>query len=183
MGKGSGRRPCQVPKEQYDKNFEAVFGKKKLNVMSDEDREELEPLDTSLIGDVLIRMSEVLKNDRDREAGGNVPSDGHEGRSIYAESKGASDKGETAQNKEHFWTGPGYRGEYNCPHGVGHGNHVHGCCEFQCCSRDDFPLKKTGQGYEDGVRRKEGRCRICGQIVYSHRGEMPTSCSSCASDF
>ena len=38
-----------------------------------------------------------------------------------------------------FWIGPGYRGEYNCPHGVGHGNHVHGC--DGCCSRPDFPLR------------------------------------------
>jgi len=41
MGKGDSRRPCFVPKAQYDKNFETVFGKKKLNVMSDEDRIEL----------------------------------------------------------------------------------------------------------------------------------------------
>ncbi len=39
-----------------------------------------------------------------------------------------------------FWVGPGYREEYNCPHGVGHGNHVHGCCEYRCCTREDFPL-------------------------------------------
>ncbi len=39
-----------------------------------------------------------------------------------------------------FWTGPGYRGEYRCPHGIGHGNHVHGC--DGCCSRDDFPLRE-----------------------------------------
>lgn len=43
------------------------------------------------------------------------------------------------EKSEPFWTGPGYRGEYNCPHGVGHGNHTHGC--DGCCSRDDFPLK------------------------------------------
>lgn len=126
MGKGSKRRPCQVPKEQYDKNFEAVFGKKLLNVMSDEDQAKRFP----------------------------------------------------------FWTGPGYQGEYNCPHGCGHGNHRHGCCEFHCCTREDFPLKKkTGQGYENGVPREGGRCTICGRTVYSHKGRMPASCSSCASDF
>lgn len=37
------------------------------------------------------------------------------------------------------WTGPGYRGEYNCEHGVGHGNHIHGC--DGCCSREDYPLR------------------------------------------
>ncbi len=41
---------------------------------------------------------------------------------------------------EMYWIGPGYRHEYNCPHGVGHGNHVHGCCSHRCCARDDFPL-------------------------------------------
>jgi hypothetical protein len=30
--------------------------------------------------------------------------------------------------------------EYICEHGVGHGNHVHGC--DGCCSRPDFPLNK-----------------------------------------
>jgi len=42
---------------------------------------------------------------------------------------------------EPFWTGPGYRGEYQCPHGIGHGNHIHGC--DGCCQRPDFPLNTT----------------------------------------
>jgi hypothetical protein len=29
--------------------------------------------------------------------------------------------------------------EYICEHGVGHGNHIHGCCVSNCCSRDDYP--------------------------------------------
>jgi len=37
-----------------------------------------------------------------------------------------------------FWRGPGYRGEYQCPHGVGHGRHIHSC--DGCCKRWDFPL-------------------------------------------
>ncbi len=45
-----------------------------------------------------------------------------------------------SKEQEPYWTGPGYRHEYNCPHGVGHGNHVHGCCGSRCCQRDDFPL-------------------------------------------
>lgn len=32
MGKGDHTRPSSVSKEEYDANFEAVFGKKKLNV-------------------------------------------------------------------------------------------------------------------------------------------------------
>jgi hypothetical protein len=84
MSKGDWRRPSSIPKDQYDKNYEAVFGKKKLNVWENPD----EP----------------------PEAGPEEP----------------------------FWTGPGYRGEYQCPHGVGHGTHIHGC--DGCCSRPDFPL-------------------------------------------
>lgn len=56
---------------------------------------------------------------------------------------------------EPFWTGPGYRGEYNCPHGVGHGNHDHGC--DGCCGRDDFPLNAANieatRVKEDGSRK------------------------------
>lgn len=32
MSKGDNRRPSSVSKEEYDKNFEALFGKKKLNI-------------------------------------------------------------------------------------------------------------------------------------------------------
>jgi hypothetical protein len=45
-----------------------------------------------------------------------------------------------SKKPEPFWTGPGYRGEYQCPHGVGHGDHIHGC--DGCCQRDDFPLRE-----------------------------------------
>lgn len=31
--------------------------------------------------------------------------------------------------------------EYVCEHGVGHGDHVHGCCGYSCCMRKDFPLR------------------------------------------
>lgn len=43
-GKGDHRRPSSVPKQVFDQNFEAVFGPKKLNIMSDEDRTALEEL-------------------------------------------------------------------------------------------------------------------------------------------
>lgn len=42
MSKGDWRRPCNVSREESDRNYEAVFGKKKLNNMSDKDREELD---------------------------------------------------------------------------------------------------------------------------------------------
>jgi len=38
MGKGDKRRRCQVSREVEEANWEAIFGKKKLNVMSDEDK-------------------------------------------------------------------------------------------------------------------------------------------------
>ena len=41
------------------------------------------------------------------------------------------------------------RVEYICEHGVGHGNHVHGC--DGCCSREDFPLNKKGK--DDNISR------------------------------
>lgn len=44
-------------------------------------------------------------------------------------------------NTQPYWNGPGYRGEYTCPCGVGHGNHIHGCCGLKCCTREDFPLR------------------------------------------
>ena len=40
MGKGSRRRRCQVSQEIETANWESVFGKKKLNIMSDEDLKE-----------------------------------------------------------------------------------------------------------------------------------------------
>jgi hypothetical protein len=41
MGKGDWRRPTLVSREEADSNWESVFGPKKLNNMSDADREEL----------------------------------------------------------------------------------------------------------------------------------------------
>lgn len=54
--------------------------------------------------------------------------------------------------KEPYWTGPGYRGEYTCPCGVGHGNHVHGCCGLHCCSREDYPLRFAPEKEDDGTQ-------------------------------
>lgn len=54
--------------------------------------------------------------------------------------------------RKDFWEGPGYRGEYTCPHGIGHGNHVHGC--DGCCQRNDFPLQRENRSKKDA--RKKG---------------------------
>lgn len=42
-----------------------------------------------------------------------------------------------------YWVKTGYRDEWACPHGIGHGieNPIHSCCAERCCQRDDYPLK------------------------------------------
>jgi Phosphoribosyl-ATP pyrophosphohydrolase len=40
-------------------------------------------------------------------------------------------------SKPEAWPLTGYPGERACEHGVGHGDHVHGC--DGCCSRPDYP--------------------------------------------
>lgn len=57
MGKGDHRRPHSVSKEEFDANFERVFGVKKLNIMSPEDREALQG------GDPTSHLSEVEHED------------------------------------------------------------------------------------------------------------------------
>lgn len=47
MGKGDKRRPCLVPKDEYDARFDSVFGPKKPNLMSEEDRKALVAEDTT----------------------------------------------------------------------------------------------------------------------------------------
>jgi len=42
MSKGSKRRPSSISEAELQENWEAVFGKKKLNVMSDEERLQFE---------------------------------------------------------------------------------------------------------------------------------------------
>lgn len=206
MSKGSNRRPCQLTREEEEQRWIDAFGPRPIpNVMSTADRESLRDYLTELHDreDLDWQFERTRENEqRDRETGGDVPADGHEGGDLHAKGPElprtdpaieALDAAEaTRRYNESFWHGPDYRGEYTCPHGVGHGNHIHGC--DGCCSRDDFPgqsamritnvpLERAGQGFEDGIPRKEGRCKHCGGVVYSCRGEMPLSCSGCASDF
>lgn len=42
MSKGDWRRPQQAPDEEVAATWERVFGKKKLNIMTEEERAELE---------------------------------------------------------------------------------------------------------------------------------------------
>lgn len=127
MSKGSHRRPSSVPTDQVKDNYEDIFGAKPPNIMSNKDR-----------------------------ASVGLPSDGEQPPTAptipvpcrsCASSDTYVDGGRVFCNEclhnGPFWIGPGYRGEYSCPHGVGHGNHVHGCCGYQCCSRPDFPLRRN----------------------------------------
>jgi hypothetical protein len=92
MSKGDNVRPHD--KKSFDRNFEAVFGKKELKTWNPEreTKEELNALESP---------------------------DGP------------------------YWQLSGYRGEWSCPHGVGHGNHIHGC--DGCCQRADFPGRRQDE--------------------------------------
>jgi hypothetical protein len=72
----------------------------------------------------------------------------------WRETMGEGPRGEdpTEPKPAGFWIGPDYRGEYTCPHRVGHGNHVHGC--DGCCRRDDFPIPKVGVCAESDIRQE-----------------------------
>ena len=138
MSKGSWRRPCD--KRRFDENFEDIFGKKKLNVWDNPSSEE-EP-------DEIQRDPRNGARDRiDGRGAASVPQESGGGTDPQAAEPVESPQERNLREKRAdgtpFWHGPGYRGEYTCPHGVGHGNHVHGCCPESCCQRDDFPLRKA----------------------------------------
>jgi len=50
--------------------------------------------------------------------------------------------------------------EWVCEHGVGHGNHIHGCCENHCCSREDYPGKQIKLHIGPGKRNWPGWINI-----------------------
>ncbi len=37
MAKGDSKRPSSIPREEYEENFKAIFGEKKLNLWEDKD--------------------------------------------------------------------------------------------------------------------------------------------------
>jgi len=140
MSKGSRPRPCD--KKRFGENYDRVFGAKPLNIWNDAPPKE--------------DSNEVQGNTGD---GTRDSADSGRASSVPQEPGGAPDSQTEAPvepsprgNRQappgmhpldtDYWTWSGYRGEYTCPHGVGHGNHIHGCCEEQCCQRDDFPLRK-----------------------------------------
>lgn len=127
MSKGSHRRPSSLSTKERNERYESVFGAKLPNVMSNKDRAAvgLPSDDAQPIADPADPVPCRSCASRDTYVDG-----GH----IFCN--------ECLHNGP-FWKGPGYRGEYSCPHGVGHGNHVHGCCGYKCCTRPDFPLRRS----------------------------------------
>lgn len=128
MGKGDQRRPSVVPRDQIRDNYEAVFGAKPPNIMSNADRAAVGlPSDNAQ----LFAVPPIP-----------VPCRGCASIDTHVDSSGCVSC-DWCTHTGPFWKGPGYRGEYSCPHGVGHGNHVHGCCGYKCCTRPDFPLRRS----------------------------------------
>ncbi len=146
MGKGDWVRPRRISREQYGENFECIFGVKKLNNEEDAD---------GIQGNTGNGARDQADSGRDpnvlQEPDG--PSDSQAAEPVEPPPCGnCGDQGYPLGcptcNRKHerplstaYWTYSGYRGEFNCPHGVGHGRHEHGC--DGCCKRDDFPLRST----------------------------------------
>lgn len=65
MGNGSKKRKCQVSQEIEAANWESVFGKKKLNIMDDKDRKEIQYNNTEesekLYFDKLDEIDKMIK--------------------------------------------------------------------------------------------------------------------------
>lgn len=137
MSKGSRPRPCN--KQRFDSEYERIFGKRKLNVWE-------EPPD-GIQGDPGDGACDQADGGQDSSVpvepapGGADP----EATELVASSRLGTRR--TVRIKKpkdtDYWTYTGYRGEYACPHGIGHGNHFHSC--DGCCKRDDFPLKERKQ--------------------------------------
>jgi hypothetical protein len=166
MSKGSRSRPCD--KQRFDENYARVFGKKRPNVCRDAPpKEESEEPCPGCGGSGYLEganwcpcrekdadeiQGSTRDGTRDRTSSGRVAQVPQEpGRALDSQTAEPVEPPPRGNRQAlpgrypldtDYWTDPGYRGEFNCPHGVGHGNHIHGCCEEQCCQRADFPLRK-----------------------------------------
>lgn len=141
MSKGSHFRPYN--KQRFDENYARVFGPKKLNVWQSAPSKEETP--SGIQGDTKDGMRDWSDGGRTaqvpQEPGGVLDSQAAEPVASPPRGNRQAPPGKHPLDTDH-WTWSGYRGEYTCPHGVGHGNHIHGCCEERCCTRADFPLRK-----------------------------------------
>lgn len=112
MGKGSSKRPSSISRADFEAKWAAAFGPREREF-------------PTIMPEEDRRNDEMAKAWEDEDW---VPV--------------SVDGPEEELERDPYWNGPGYRGEYSCPCGVGHGNHVHGCCGKHCCTRDDFPLRR-----------------------------------------
>ncbi len=138
MSKGSRPRPCN--KQRFDENYNRVFGSKKLNVWRDAPpKGDSDGIQGSAGDGTRDRADSRRVTGMSQEPGG--ASDSQAAEPVASPPRGNCypPLGEHPLDTD-YWTYSGYRGEFTCPHGVGHGNHIHSC--DGCCSRDDFPLRK-----------------------------------------
>jgi hypothetical protein len=166
MSKGSHVRPYN--RKKFGKEYDRIFGVKELNVWEDappkgEDEESCPGCGGSgcLEGPNHCPCREEDANGIQGDTGDGTRDWSDGGRIAYVpQEPGGAPDSQAAEPVESpprgnrqapldlhpldtaYWIYSGYRGEFNCPHGVGHGNHIHGCCHKHCCTRDDFPLRK-----------------------------------------
>ncbi len=143
MSKGSRPRPCN--KQRFDENYARVFSPKRLNVWRDAPPKEVPDGIQGNTGDgTRDRADSGRIAQVPQEPGGQLDSqvEGPMASPPLRNRRAALDKHPLDTD---YWTYSGYQGEFTCPHGVGHGNHIHGCCEEHCCTRADFPLRETKQ--------------------------------------
>ncbi|MHC4509536.1 MAG: hypothetical protein ACYTAO_11350 [Planctomycetota bacterium] len=192
MSKGSQRRPCN--KARFDAEYDRVFGAKRLNVWEDAPPKEESPEE---VAEKSAELDAILEgtNQKIGELPNGIQGGAGDGARDRADSGSVHDVPQEpggrvdsqaagpvasptlrncspAPGKHPFdtdyWTYSGYRGEFNCPHGVGHGNHVHGCCQEHCCTRPDFPLLEVAP------------CPHCKSVEYTPGGEY---CDVCGGTF
>lgn len=156
MGKGSGRRPSDISRSDMEAKWDAAFGPRAIETAASPAMSEEAPVEeqtrkvqaycpecgtigtphfASELGCISIETaappSFLPDSEYTEEQHAEMARDWEE--EINAEA--------AKPERDPYWTGPGYRGEYTCPCGVGHGRHVHGCCGKNCCTREDFPLR------------------------------------------
>jgi hypothetical protein len=128
MGKGDNVRPHN--KERFDESFERIFGKKELKTWDPGDGDHSE--DDFL--DMLDALQELAPGEEELVT--------------------------LKTEDDPFWEDcprADGRMEWLCPHGIGHGNHIHGC--DGCCERDDYPGRKEGERKDNeprGGNREDG---------------------------
>lgn len=132
MGKGSGRRPSSISRSDMASKWDAAFGPRAI--------------ETAATPRSAYHEEDQQLRDQAYCAYCHRPVEGPEfsvctGCAKCLEDDRIMDPVEAKSERDPYWIKSSHRGEYTCPCGVGHGNHVHGCCGKSCCSRPDYPLR------------------------------------------